>query len=72
MDRLLGTVDGRVRRLLVRRGVLDDLGDGTAADPWRDEAPVLAGIAGASVQGRRGRGPVRRCAGVARRRNCSR
>ena len=48
MDRLLGTVDGRVHRLLVRRGVLDDLGDGTAADPWRDEAPVLAGIAGAS------------------------
>jgi hypothetical protein len=66
MDRLLGTVDRRVHRLLARRGVLDDLGEGSAADPWRDEAPVLAGIAGASVQGRRALGvragaAVRRC-----------
>ena len=66
MDRLLGTIDRRVHRLLARRGVLDDLGEGSTADPWREEAPVLAGIAGASVQGRRALGDragatVRRC-----------
>ncbi len=59
----------RVHRLLARRGVLDDLGEGSTADPWREEVPVLAGIAGASVQGRRALGDR---AGVARRRNCSR
>jgi hypothetical protein len=74
IDRLLETIDRRVHRLLARRGVLDDPGEGNAADPWRDEAPVLAGIAGASVLGRRALGEragavVR---GVARRRNCSR
>jgi hypothetical protein len=66
MDRLLETIDRRVHRLLARRGVLDDLGDGSAADPWREEAPVLAGIADASVQGRwalgeRAGAAVRRC-----------
>jgi hypothetical protein len=45
---------------------LDDLGEESAADPWREEAPVLAGVAGASVQGRRALGAragaaVRRC-----------
>jgi hypothetical protein len=55
-----------VRRLLARRGVLDDLGEGSAPDPWREEAPVLAGIAEASVQGRgalgeRASAAVRRC-----------
>jgi hypothetical protein len=65
MDRLLRTIDRRVQRLLARRGVPGDLDDGNAADPWHDEAPVLAGIAAASVQGRRARGaragaPVRR------------
>ncbi|OFV98265.1 MAG: hypothetical protein A3H28_08045 [Acidobacteria bacterium RIFCSPLOWO2_02_FULL_61_28] len=66
MDRLLETIDRRVHRLLAQRGVLDDLGDGSAADPWREEAPVLAGIATASVQGRRALGgragaALRRC-----------
>lgn len=66
MDRLLRTIDRRVNRLLARRGVPDDLGEGSAADRWREEAPVLAGIAGASVQGRRALGEragasVRRC-----------
>jgi hypothetical protein len=62
---------------LARRGVLDDVcrnasaaflgpGEGSTADPWREEAPVLAGIAEASVQGRRALGAragaaVRRC-----------
>jgi hypothetical protein len=52
MDDLLWTIDRRVHRLLARRGVLDDL----AADRWHEEAPVLAGIAAASVQGRRALG----------------
>ena len=39
MDRLLETIDRRVHRLLARRGVLDDPGEGNAADPWRDERP---------------------------------
>ena len=56
MDRLLRTIDRRIHRLLARRGVLDDLGEGSAADPWREETPVLAGIAEASVQGRRALG----------------
>ena len=65
MDRLLQTIDRRLHRLLARRGVLDDLGEGSAADPWREEAG-LAGIAGASVQGRQALGEragaaVRRC-----------
>jgi hypothetical protein len=66
MDRLLGTIDRRVHRLLARRGVLDDSGAGSPTDTWREEAPVLAGLAEASVQGRRAFGEragaaVRRC-----------
>jgi hypothetical protein len=66
MDRLLATIDRRIRRLLTRRGVLDDLGGGEQRRPWREEAPVLADMAGASVQGRRALGEragaaVRRC-----------
>jgi hypothetical protein len=66
MDRVLRTVERRIRRLLARRGVVDrDDGDG-AADRWAEEAPVLAGLAGASVQGRVALGPragaeIRRC-----------
>jgi hypothetical protein len=56
MDRLLGAIDRRLHRLLARRGVLDELGEANAADSWREEAPVLAGIAAASVQGRRALG----------------
>ena len=65
MDRVLVTIDRRVRRLLARRGVAigDEDGD---TDPWMKEAPILAGLAGASVQGRVALGPragreVRRC-----------
>lgn len=59
MDQVLATIARRVRRLLVRRGAWDDVGD----DPWGEADPVLAG---ASVQGRRALGPqagaaVRRC-----------
>jgi len=48
----LATVRQRVRRLLVRRG-LEPGDDATGpADRLADESPVLAGIVGASVQGR--------------------
>jgi hypothetical protein len=54
---VLATIVPRVRRLLERRG----LGDGdegvSAADEWAEDAPVLAGMAGASVQGTFALGP---------------
>ena len=49
MDRLLDTIERRILRLLAGRGV-DAVGDGGEADRWSEEAPVLAGIAAASVQ----------------------
>jgi hypothetical protein len=57
MDRLLETIEGRIRRLLARRGMPGDVDEGGATDPWQDEAPVLAGLAAASVQSRRALGP---------------
>jgi hypothetical protein len=48
----LATIRQRVQRLLVRRG-LEPADDATGpADRLADESPVLAGIVGASVQGR--------------------
>jgi hypothetical protein len=66
MDDLLGIVERRLRRLLARRGAMEDAEGESAPDPWVAEAPVLAGIAAASVQGRVALGPragaeVRRC-----------
>jgi hypothetical protein len=52
MDRLLGTIERRLQRLLARRGVGDAVADDGGVDRWREEAPVLSGIAAASVQGR--------------------
>jgi Putative transposase len=53
----LGTIRHRVQRLLVRRG-LEPADDATGpGDPLADESPVLAGIVGASVQGRVALGP---------------
>ncbi len=55
---VLATIARGVRRLLSRRGVGDDAGATDAAlDPWADTAPVLAGVAAASVQGRVALGP---------------
>ena len=57
VDEVLATVKAHVRRLLARRG-LDDANDGgSTLDDWADEAPVLAGIAAASVQRRVALGP---------------
>lgn len=52
MDRLLGIIERRLQRLLARRGVVDAVGDDGGADRWREETPVLAGMAAASVEGR--------------------
>jgi hypothetical protein len=60
---VLAIVERRVRRLLSRRGLVDA---DQATDGWAEEAPVLAGIAAASVQSLTALGPragarVRRC-----------
>ena len=65
MDHVLDTLERRIRRLLARHGVVGDDGGESGSDPWV-EAPVLAGIAGASVQGRvalgaRAGAEIRRC-----------
>jgi hypothetical protein len=64
MDALLGTIARRIQGLLARRGVVE--GGEHGPDRWAEEAPVLAGIADASVQGRiafgrRAGAQVRRC-----------
>jgi hypothetical protein len=56
----------RVTRLVERRGFAGSAEDGEASDLWSDEAPVLAAVAAASVEGRVALGPragarVRRC-----------
>jgi hypothetical protein len=63
MDQVLETIARRIGRMLARRGVVD--GGEHGPDRWAEEAPVLAGIADASVQGRvafgsRAGGEVRR------------
>ena len=55
----------RIGRLLERRGVMATPEEQGAADRWTEDAPVLAGLAAASVEGRVALGP-RRGAGVAR------
>ena len=47
---VLATVVPRVRRLLERRGLGDAEQDPCAPDEWAEDAPVLAGIAAASVE----------------------
>jgi hypothetical protein len=63
---VVALVAKRVTRLLGRRGHAGRAEDGEAADPWSEEAPILAAVAVASVQGRVALGPragarVRRC-----------
>ncbi len=48
---VLATVEPRIGRLLARRGLGDRDDDGGAPDAWAEEAPVLAGLAAASVRG---------------------
>jgi len=63
---VVALVARRVTRLVERRGLAGRAEDGEASDPWSDEAPVLAAVAAASVEGRVALGPragarVRRC-----------
>jgi predicted polyphosphate/ATP-dependent NAD kinase len=63
---VVATVARRIEVLLERRGLAGGDGGGSDADWWAEEAPVLAGIAAASVQGLVAIGPragarVRRC-----------
>jgi hypothetical protein len=53
---VLATVEPLVVRHLASGGLLPDEAEGGTQDPWVDEAPVLAGLAAASVQGRLGIG----------------
>jgi hypothetical protein len=52
---VLAAVEPRLRRLLdwgwIREGDPGDAAQDCGVDPWADEAPVLAGLAAASVQG---------------------
>jgi hypothetical protein len=65
VEEVLATVEPLVGRRLWQRGLAGDDGDVESTDGWADEAPVLAGLAAASVEGvaavgpRRGVGPVR-------------
>ena len=66
MDHVLGTIERRLGRLLARRGLTGGAVGNSGPDRWAEEAPVLAGIAGASVHGRVALGPragaeIRRC-----------
>ena len=56
---VLATVEPRIKRLLDRRGLGDGDDEGSASDAWAEDAPVLAGLAAASVQGTVALGPHR-------------
>ena len=49
---VLATVEPGIARLLNRRGIGDGDDSAGESDAWTDAAPVLAGLAAASVQGR--------------------
>jgi putative transposase len=56
---VLATVEPGIKRLLDRRGLGEGDDNGSASDAWAHEAPVLAGLAAASVQGTVALGPHR-------------
>jgi hypothetical protein len=63
---VVALVARRVTRFVERRGLAGRAEDGEASDPWSEEAPVLAAVAAASVDGGVAMGPragarVRRC-----------
>jgi hypothetical protein len=51
LARLLAQIQRRVERLLARRGHSVDTVTDDRSDAWTEDAPVLAGLAAASVQG---------------------
>lgn len=52
-------MEPRITRLLDRRGLGEGADAGSVSDTWADDAPVLAGLAAASVQGTVALGPHR-------------
>jgi hypothetical protein len=54
---VVAVVAHRIDRLLQRRGVMATSEESDGADRWADEAPALAGLAAASVQGLLALGP---------------
>ena len=54
---MLARITRRVQRVLQRRGLDPGDGDPAQADPVVEESPVLAGLSGASIQGRIALGP---------------
>jgi hypothetical protein len=56
---VLATAEPLIKRLLDRRGLGEGDGDSSVADAWTDEAPVLAGLAAASLRGTVALGPRR-------------
>ncbi|HEY6427933.1 MAG TPA: transposase, partial [Acidimicrobiales bacterium] len=56
---VLATAEPGIKRLLDRRGLGEGDDNGCGSDAWADEAPVLAGLAAASVTGTVALGPHR-------------
>jgi hypothetical protein len=54
---VIALIARRVTRLVERRGLAGRAGDGEACDLWSEEAPVLAAVAAASIDGRVAIGP---------------
>ena len=66
VGQVVALIARRITRLLERRGLSGRADDGEISDPWSEEAPVLAAVAAASVDGRVAMGPraggrIRRC-----------
>ena len=66
MAALVATIERRIMRLLGRRGLASSDDDGGVEDRWTEEAPTLAGIGAAAIEGRAALGPragarTRRC-----------
>ena len=59
VEEVLATVEARIARLLRCRGLAAGAQDEDPPDAWAAEAPVLAGLAAASVQGTATLGPRR-------------
>ena len=59
VEEVLATVEPRIARLLERRARAPHHGDGSASNVWAEDAPVLTGLAAASVQGARTAGEGR-------------
>jgi hypothetical protein len=51
VEEVLATIDPLVLRRLERRGLAGGDETGGASDVWADEAPILSGLAAASIQG---------------------